>query len=306
MAMRPSETDTEFRRYANRAAAAFNADFIYSADEFACAACNTYLRDKVYRSDVAVIELIRGILDAIGSKRNAATLSSLLDHLNTSGGDELDLPEGDYFFDELEPVISEETRRALRRLGGQSGDKYFRRADFELMRNMRYYVDYVHAGSRRILDLGAGAGFFSYYCSRNGHEVCSIDAADCPKVYDRSFEVLGLEKIHFSIAPGQPLLKLSARYDLVAAFQICFNGHGTQNLWGPDEWRYFLRHLGRDVLTSDGSVLLSFNYEFSNPNVDRDEGRFGNLGVEQLFEPYMVGDPDQRVCRLTLGQCEAL
>ena len=306
MVIRPRETDKEFRQYANKVVTAFNADLWFCADEYACATCNTYLRRGIYMSDKPVVEMLANIFSSLGSKRNASVIAGLAEKLATSSTGELHPGDEGELFEAMEPLVPEATRAAIRRLGDEADDKYFRRFDFEFYRNARYYTDYVNLDRQVVLDLGAGAGYFACFCQRNGHTVFALDLEGCSPLYDRSFEILGLDKIHFTIQPDEALPPIPEKVDLVTAFQICFNGHGHEDLWGAEAWRSFLRNLGQDILADGGEVILSFNFEYSNPFVSDGGSRFGYREVEDLFSPFLIVGGESRVARLSKSQVEAL
>jgi hypothetical protein len=53
--------------------------------------------------------------------------------------------------------------------------------------------------------------------------------------------------LRFRIEPYKNLPLLSRRFDVITAHQICFNGHKTENLWGVDEWDFFLKRHRRKL-----------------------------------------------------------
>ena len=42
---------------------------------------------------------------------------------------------------------------------------------------------------------------------------------------------------------------------------ICFNNHKQEDLWGGDEWRFFISDLQSNYLKKDGLIVLNFNEE---------------------------------------------
>jgi len=50
-------------------------------------------------------------------------------------------------------------------------------AKVEFITNVRYIEKYLTAGCR-ILDIGAGAGEYSFYFARRGFEVCALELTD--------------------------------------------------------------------------------------------------------------------------------
>jgi len=105
-----------------------------------------------------------------------------------------------------------------------------------------------------LLDIGTGAGYFPFVCSNLGHNVMAMDVPS-HDFYIEMTTLLGVNRIEHRIEAFQPLPNLGKKFDFVTAFAICFNGHATDSLWGPDEWAYFLRDL-RDNHTNPGATLF--------------------------------------------------
>ena len=42
---------------------------------------------------------------------------------------------------------------------------------------------------------------------------------------------------------------------------FCFNNHKQEDLWGGDEWRFFISDLQSNYLKKDGLIVLNFNEE---------------------------------------------
>jgi len=112
----------------------------------------------------------------------------------------------------------------------------------------------------KILDIGSGAGYFLFVLKQLGHEVFGLDLAE-PLFYGEMFELLGLERVVWRIEQFKPLPNLSRKFDLITAFAICFNGHGSERVWGPKEWEFFLDDLNEHHLTPGGRVTLALNPE---------------------------------------------
>ncbi len=111
-----------------------------------------------------------------------------------------------------------------------------------------------------VLDLGCGAGYFLYCCKYLGHSVHGLDLPD-HEFYRDMIALFGISRTGFRIEPHQNLPLLGRRFDVITAHQICFNGHKTENLWGSDEWDFFLNDLEENHLNPGGMIALEFNEE---------------------------------------------
>jgi len=55
---------------------------------------------------------------------------------------------------------------------------------------------------------------------------------------------LSLTRYEQAIMPFKPLsLPSRKKYDLISAFMICFDGHGTDEMWGTDKWNFLFKIL---------------------------------------------------------------
>ncbi len=126
---------------------------------------------------------------------------------------------------------------------------------------------------KRVLDLGCGAGYFLYISKLLGHDVVGLDIDEVP-MYGEMFEILGLERVIARVEPFAPLPPFGHKFDLITAFMICFNGHKSAGLWGPQEWTYFLEDL-ESRLRPNGRICLGFNRE--------EDGSYYNEELREFF-----------------------
>jgi hypothetical protein len=144
---------------------------------------------------------------------------------------------------------------------GYDSYKYFDKRTWlrsKMMRAIELGLDRSGPGS--VLDLGCGAGYFLYCCKFLGHQVHGVDQPGYD-FYTDMIGCLGLSRTSQRIEAFKTLVPLESRFDVVTAHQICFNGHRTNNLWGVDEWKFFLNDIEANVLNDGGSVALEFNEE---------------------------------------------
>jgi SAM-dependent methyltransferase len=127
----------------------------------------------------------------------------------------------------------------------------------------------------RILDIGAGPGYFIAAARALGHECIGIDVPDSCltplelRVYTELLNALNCRQhvSPVSIERFEPLPVYGGRYDLITAFLVCFNQHAKPDQWGVPEWRFFVEN-AMESLTDGGRLFLGLN-----ENVER----FGRL-----------------------------
>lgn len=116
--------------------------------------------------------------------------------------------------------------------------------------------------SQRILDIGAGTGYFLLVCRLQGHHVLGLDLPDEP-LYDDCFDFFALPRILHRIEPMRALPQTGERLDWITAFMTCFNVDAEGRPWGEPAWRFLLSDL-RERLNPAGRVVLKFNLEPGN------------------------------------------
>lgn len=114
---------------------------------------------------------------------------------------------------------------------------------------------------RRILDIGTGFGYFPYICEFMEHQASALDIPD-HRLYDRVIDTLNVDRITHTVNPFEPLPPNNRRYDYVTAYQIAFNRPGRKNIWGPEEWRFFIEDILNNQLTDGGQLHLELNWSF--------------------------------------------
>jgi SAM-dependent methyltransferase len=113
---------------------------------------------------------------------------------------------------------------------------------------------------QRILDIGSGAGYFLYICGLLGHDAVGIDL-DISPMFTATTGLLGVQRSTCRVQAFVPLPDLGEKFDVITAHMICFNGHKSENLWGPREWGFFLDDLTR-YLAPRGRIWLQLNREY--------------------------------------------
>jgi SAM-dependent methyltransferase len=112
----------------------------------------------------------------------------------------------------------------------------------------------------RVLDIGSGAGYFLFVCKHLGHVPMGLDL-DWPPMYGEMFELMQIPRRVWRIEPFQPLPDLGTRFDLLTGFAVCFNSHGSEQVWGVKEWEFFLDDVRKNLLTVIGEIYFELNPE---------------------------------------------
>ena len=113
--------------------------------------------------------------------------------------------------------------------------------------------------SKRILDLGCGAGYFLYIAQLLGHSGLGLDL-DRQPMFAEITRLLGVHRVIQRVRAFHPLPALGEKFDLITAFMICFNNHRRPNLWGVAEWNFLLDDIAKH-LAPRGRVWLELNRE---------------------------------------------
>jgi SAM-dependent methyltransferase len=119
--------------------------------------------------------------------------------------------------------------------------------------------------ARAVLDLGCGPGYFVAVCRRLGHRAVGADqparrASDLERqVFPALNAALGVAPVELAIdAFAAPAAPAPGRFDLVTAFQVCFNRHKRDGEWSRAEWQFFVEH-ARGWLAPGGQLYFELN-----------------------------------------------
>lgn len=144
--------------------------------------------------------------------------------------------------------------------------------------------------TQRILDVGTGPGAFPYILRHLGHEVVATEREDDestmwlgsrlrkwwlqrrfdpdglrrwlrsrPTLYGDMAELLGIERVRWTVAGHTAAPDLGTRFDLICARLLHFDHPGPgKPVWDVDTWRFFIGDLTATLLSPNGRVFLSF------------------------------------------------
>ena len=154
---------------------------------------------------------------------------------------------------------------------------------------------------RRVLDLGAGPGYFLHVAQFFGHTALGLERmAVCTPFH----AWLGVDAVEGSVTASTPLQAFPERFDMVTAQKIQFDdvrGPAGKHHWGVEEWGFLLDDLRENVLRPGGSVYLRLNKRnrrhtgprFGDPELAADWAARGGvpaaLDRSTLFAPLLPG-----------------
>jgi SAM-dependent methyltransferase len=158
---------------------------------------------------------------------------------------------------------------------GESFEKYLDYNFWVLENLVRVYDLNIDKNKNlKILDIGTGFGYFPFICNYFGNHAEAIDL-DNNEMYNYIIKLLDINRHSYQIESYKPL-PIETKFDIITGFMICFNNHKTENLWGFNEWQFFLDSLENNNLNKNGILFFSFNLEY--------DGSPFSLEIKNLFE----------------------
>ena len=177
--------------------------------------------------------------------------------------------------------IDQEAFKALLKFKDDTGHpqykKYFN-VQYWLRLNVKraLYLGLNRKQPLSILDIGAGFGYFPYVAKFYGHDVIGIDLPD-DVLFEKASEFLNVKRQEYRIERETAVPSFGQKFDLVTAFQVCFNGHIEGDIWQKDEWDFFLKDLFENHINDGGSLYMEMNW---SPHI----GGWLPEGVVSLFK----------------------
>jgi hypothetical protein len=152
-----------------------------------------------------------------------------------------------------------------------------------------------------ILDLGTGPGHFQVVAEYFGHRTLGLDVPLKAEsgtaelhLYDDLCRFFGVEKVSFKIKAMKPLPDFGRKFDLVTSFMSWFHTHPGSVPWSLEEWAYFLRDVGDNVLKPGGRLYMNLVKEAISPEVWAFLSRRATTAVERnctvLIEDFGAAD----------------
>ncbi len=201
------------------------------------------------------------------ANRIAEFNSTILDDLPAAVKKESDTARIARLKEELKPAFEKEPTSAAK----------YADLDYWLLFNVERVarLGLHREGSKKILDIGCGPGYFVAATRALGHQSFGVDlpAEYFTAVERRTYaEMLASLRIEpyvnsLMIERFSPMDLVEDRFDLISAFWICFNRHRQPDEWGVKEWQFWVKD-ALDRLRDGGVVHLELN---ENPE------RYGDL-----------------------------
>jgi hypothetical protein len=124
----------------------------------------------------------------------------------------------------------------------------------------------------------------------------ALDLDETP-LYNEMIALLDIPRTVWQIRAYEKLPVCETKFDLITTFAVCFNNHNQPDLWGVDEWRFFLYDLATTHLNKNGRVFLKLNQERNQANIDEHlAGFFTDHGAQihgwEVYFPSGIKVPE--------------
>lgn len=276
---------------------AIKGNLVFTIDEYIVSIYNTFYSDgrSIPGDELILKELIKLSLQ-IGNDKNASIIEEELYQIgkikNQAINSKLTFP--------LKTIMPENIRTKIRGLKGETGsyeigsefknntrifdyDKYIDNFDDRFIWSLNLYKNIKNSKFKTVLDIGTGMGYIPYIFMHNGYKVSSFDMKGCSDIFDKSCDILNVDKKDYTIKKYTKIINFNKKFDLINASLISFNEHREKTFWRRKEWIYFLDDIYQNHLSNEGVLYLGFNSETDN----KDSLFLGDKDLHLLFDPYI-------------------
>ena len=275
---------------------AVKADLYFAVDEYIVSIFNTFFSDnRSICGDEHILNEFIKLSKMLGNDRNVKIINEELNNI----GNNFNLKIKNNLTFPLKVLLPENMRTKLKSLkkftksyevGAENKadvydfdyNKYIDNFDNRFMWSINSYKTISRKTSTSILDIGTGMGYIPYIFKHNGYDVSCFDMVGCADVFDKSCNILGIEKKHYTINKYKKIISFNQKFDIINASLICFNKHKEPDVWLKDEWMYFLNDIYMNHLNDDGILYLGFNSEIDN------QFYLGNDELHRIFDPFIT------------------
>ncbi|MDA8543969.1 class I SAM-dependent methyltransferase [Gammaproteobacteria bacterium] len=130
----------------------------------------------------------------------------------------------------------------------------------------------------KILDIGCGPGYFIYIANYFGNYAKGLDLPS-NEIYNLLVKELSLYRDIKEIKKSESLnLEENKSFDLITAFMVCFDGHGTNQSWKKIDWMFFIDDIQKNYLKANGRIVLGLN---PDPDINN------RTEVELYLKPWL-------------------
>lgn len=130
----------------------------------------------------------------------------------------------------------------------------------------------------KILDIGCGPGYFIYIANYFGNYAKGLDLPS-NEIYNLLVKELSLHRDIKEIKKSESLnLEENKSFDLITAFMVCFDGHGTNQSWKKIDWMFFIDDIQKNYLKANGRIVLGLN---PDPDINN------RTEVELYLKPWL-------------------
>jgi len=142
--------------------------------------------------------------------------------------------------------------------------------------------------TKKLLDIGTGAGWFPFICKLYGHNCIGTDISGRPE-YDPVYEFFNIPFTEMLVHPFKSM-PLTEKYDYITAMRAFFPQR--PRAWEKNEWQYFFKD-ARKHLNTDGALYISANSGSKhdkryNKLPNDQKSHWGNLELKLWFDPYII------------------
>ena len=293
--MRPKKLQNYIQKNIKQLNSAIRGGLLFTVDEYIVSIFNTFFSDgRSTTEDKILLKELSKYSEFLGNDRNTKIINLELNNidkkLNSKTKNDLTFP--------LKVILPENIRTKLRSLKTIDAnyelnvENKLKESDFDYYKyidnfqnryilSLNIYKSISKKNSTSVLDIGTGMGYIPYIFKHNGYDVTAFDMVGCADIFNKSCEILGIEKHHFSIRKYEKIMNFNKKFDIINSSLLCFNQHKEKDFWLKDEWLFFLNDIYENQLNDDGTLYLGFNSEV--------DGKFylGDDMLHNIFDPYI-------------------
>ena len=160
-------------------------------------------------------------------------------------------------FDVITRGQSEELKLLHAKYKSNEGNKYVLNQNRYFNEKLACFNELGLKEKIRYLDIGTGVGFLPMIFNACGHSGECVDI-DTNPFFNDAVKILNVNRTVHKVEAFKPFYKFEEKFDVIISTRITFNNHARSELWGEEEWRYFIRDLQKS-LNCGGFIRLFCN-----------------------------------------------